>query len=132
MQHLLGTHHQSGEVKIPLGLTGYVGAVDVAELALEALVDDLVLLGWSHRRCILFWICVDELEEGGKRTAKLETESAPMAEVVDPSHFFSEVGLDKVFGVQGVVGGGHRILQTVTGGRACRSKPALVSTRLAK
>jgi hypothetical protein len=123
MQHLLCTHHQSGEVKIPLGLTGYVGAVDVAELALEALVDDLVLLRWSHRGRILFWICVDELEEGGERTTKLETESAPVAQVVDPSHLFSEVGLDKVLGVQGVVGGGHRILQTVTGGWPAEASP---------
>ena len=42
--HRVGAQHQAGEVERPLVQVGDVRAVDVAELALEALVDDLVLL----------------------------------------------------------------------------------------
>ena len=100
--------HQPGEVQLPLVLPGDVRAVHVAELALEALVDDLVLLGRRHLGRVLVVVLVDEVEQRGERRAELEAQPAAVAQVVDPVHLLAEVGLVEVAGVEGVVGGGHR------------------------
>ena len=42
-----------------------VRALDVADLAFEALVDDLVLLGLRELRRVLVLVVVDEPSEGG-------------------------------------------------------------------
>src|ERR687897_700580 len=59
VQYLLGSEHEPGEVELPFVLTRDVGAVDVAELAVEALVDDLALLGPGELGGVLVVVPVD-------------------------------------------------------------------------
>jgi hypothetical protein len=105
--HLLGAEHEAGEVEVPLALARHVGAVDVAELAVEALVDHLVLLGAGEPGRVLVVVAVDGLEERGERVAELEAEPAAVAQVVDPGELLAEVGVVEVPRVERVVGGRH-------------------------
>ena len=91
---------------------GDVGAVDVAELALEALVDDLVLLGAGEPAGVLVVVAVDQLEQRRERGAELEAQPAAVAQVVHAGELLPEVGVVEVLGVVGVVGGRH--IQLVT------------------
>jgi hypothetical protein len=84
-----------------------VRAVDVAELALEALVDDPVLLRWREPARILVVVAVDHLEQRRERGAELEAQPAAVAQVVDPRQLAADVGLVDVEGVMRVVGGRH-------------------------
>jgi hypothetical protein len=81
-----------------------VGAVDVAELALEAFVDDLVLFGDRQLSRVLVVVLVDELEERRERRAVLETQTTTVAEVVDTRQLFPNVGLVEVLRMVRVVG----------------------------
>jgi hypothetical protein len=85
----------------------YVGAVDVAQLALEALVDHLILLRWCQPAGILVGVTVDELEQRRKRCTELEAQPAPVAQVVDTCQFPPDIGLVEVLRVFGVVCGRH-------------------------
>ncbi len=80
-----------------------VRAVDVAQLALEALVDDLVLLGGCQSAGVLIVVTVDHLEKRRERGAELEAQPAALAQVVDPGQFVADVGFVEVLRVLGVV-----------------------------
>ena len=82
---------------------GDVGAVDVAELALEALVDDLVLLDGREPAGVLVLVLVDVREERGEGGAELEAETAPVAQVVDAGELLADVCLVQVLRVLRVV-----------------------------
>ena len=84
-----------------------VRTVDVAELALEALVDDLVLLRWGHPAGVLVVVLVDVGEERRERRAELEAELASVTQVVHPGELPANVGLVEVHRVMGVVRRGH-------------------------
>ena len=101
---------------------GDVRAVDVAELAVEALVDDLVLLAGGEPGRVLVVVRVDEREQRRERRAELEAEPAAVAEVVDPGQLAAEVGLVEVLRVERVVGGGHR-RASLLDGQAGRAEP---------
>ncbi len=82
--HRVGAQHQPREVEVPLVQLGDVRTVDVAELALEALVDDLVLFGRGESAGVLVVVLVDHLEQRRERRAELEAEPTAVAQVVDP------------------------------------------------
>ena len=107
-----GSQHQPREVQVPLALPRGVRAVDVAELALEALVDDAVLLGAGQPAGVLVVVAVDQLEQAGERGAEPDAQPAPVAQVEHARELLPEVGVVEVLGVVGVVGGRH--IQLVT------------------
>ena len=90
-----------GKSSVPLVLARHVRAVDVAELALEALVDDLVLLGRRQPAAVLVVVAVDQLEQRRERRAELEAQPAAVTQVVDPRQLLAEVGLVEVRGWNG-------------------------------
>ena len=101
-----GPHHQPGEVELPL-VRRHVGALHVAELALVALVDHLVLLGGGQRRRVPV-VGVDEVEQRRERRAQVEAQPAAVAQVEDRGR--SRPGGRpgrSTFGIGRVVGGGH-------------------------
>jgi hypothetical protein len=59
-----------------------VRAVDVAKLALEAFVCDVVLLSGRHLARVLIIVLVDVIKQCWKRRTKLETQTTAMAQVV--------------------------------------------------
>ena len=93
-----------GKSMRPLVLAGGVRAVDVAELALEALVDDLVLLGRRQPAGVLVVVPIDHLEQRRERRAELEAQPAAVAQVEDAGQLAADVGLVEVLRVLGVVG----------------------------
>src|SRR5262245_36952905 len=64
-----------------------VGAVGVAELAGEAEVDDLALLGGDERRAVAVVMLIDGVEQAGERRAEIVAAPAAGADVVDPLRF---------------------------------------------
>ena len=86
---------------------GDVGALDVAELALEALVDDLILLRPGEPAGVLVVVAVDEFEQRRERAAELRAQTAPVADVEDPCQLLADVRVVEVLGVMGVVGDRH-------------------------
>ena len=86
---------------------GDVRAVDVAELALEALVDDLVLLRRRHPAGVLIVVSVDHLEQRREGRAELEAQTASVAQVVDPRQFLADIGFVRVERMLRVVCGRH-------------------------
>jgi hypothetical protein len=106
-----------------------VGALDVADLALEALVDDLVLLGLRELGRIAV-VAVDELEQRRERRAQVEAEATAVTEVVDPGQLVAQVTLVELLRVLRVVRGGHEAPGTASGGpgpaRAGRARPPRV------
>ena len=107
MLDLFGPQHQSREVDGPLVLIGHVRAVDVAELAVEAEVDDLVLLGGREPGRVLIVVPIDHLEQRRERVAELEAQPAAVTEVVDAGELLAEVTLVHVPRVERVVGRRH-------------------------
>ena len=80
-----GPQHQPREVDRQLAPAGDVGTVEVAELALEALVDHLVLLGPGQAgRSSAAVVAVDEPEQRRERAAEVGAQAAPVAHVEDP------------------------------------------------
>src|SRR3546814_5277710 len=104
---VLGPQHQAEEVELPLVLTRDVRAVHGAELAVEALVDDLVLLRGGELGRVLVVVVVDRREHRWERRAELEAQPAAVAQVVDPDHLLAQVRLVEVPRVERVLGGGH-------------------------
>ena len=100
---LLGAQHEAGEVEVPLALARDVRAVHVAELAVEAFVDDLVLLGRAHATGVLVVVPVDVVEERRERRAELEAQATAVAQVVDPGQLLAHVDLVEVLRVERVV-----------------------------
>ena len=108
LTHRVGAQHEARKIERPFVLSGNVGTVDVAELALEAFVDDLVLLGDRELARILIVVLVDKLEEGWKRRAVLEAQATPVAQVVNTRQFLAYVGLVEILRMFRVVGDRHR------------------------
>ena len=106
LAHRVHPAHEAREVELPL-VRGHVGALHVAELALVALVDDLVALGVGQLRDVAV-VLVDEAEQRRERGAQVEAEPAPVAQVEDPVELLAERGRVEVLGIGGVVRGGHR------------------------
>jgi hypothetical protein len=88
-------------------LVRHVGAVDVAELAVEAEIDDLVLLRRREPGRVLIVVLVDHLEQRRERVAELEAQPAAVTEVVDAGELLPEITLVHVPRVQRVVRGRH-------------------------
>ena len=105
--HRVGAQHQAWEVEIPLVQPGDVRTVDIAKLAIEALVDDLILLGRCQATCILIVVLVDHLEQRRKCGAELEAETTAVAQVVDPRQLFACVCLIEVLRILRIVNGSH-------------------------
>ena len=133
--HGVGTQHQAREVEVPLVQLGNVRAVDVAELALEALVDDLVLLGRCQASGVLVVVFVDHLEQRRERGAELETETTSVTQVVDPGQFLANIRLVEVDGILRVIRRCHelprsRVLRSVRWGRHGGGRRATPSHRV--
>ena len=86
---------------------GRVRAVDVAELAVEAEIDDLVLLVRREPRRVLIVVTIDHLEQRRERVAELEAQPAAVTEVVDAGELLAEITLVDVPRVERVVDGRH-------------------------
>ena len=84
-----------------------VRAVDIAKLALEAFVCDVVLLRRGHLARVLIVVLVDVIKQCCKLLTKLETQTASMAQVVHALQFLAGVGLIKIELVMGIVNSGH-------------------------
>ena len=113
--HRLGSQHQAREVELPLVQLGDVRAVDVAQLALETLVDDTVLLGGREAPGVLVIVGVDHLEQGRERGAEFEAQATAVTQVVDPCQFIADVCLVEILGMLRVVGSGHDSLGCCVG-----------------
>ena len=105
--HLVGTQHESRKVERPFVLSRDVRTVHVAEFALKAFVDDLVLLSGCESAGVLIIMLIDHLEQRRKRRAELETQPTPMAQVVHPGEFAANVCFVEIVRVVRVIGDGH-------------------------
>jgi hypothetical protein len=61
--HGVGTQHKAREIQCPFVQAWDVRAVDVAKLALEAFVCDVVLLSGRHLARVLIIVLVDVVEQ---------------------------------------------------------------------
>src|SRR3954465_2976581 len=100
-----------------------VGALDVADLALEALVDDLVLLALGELGRVLVLVPVDEVEQRREAGAQVPAQPAPVTQVVDPGELVTQVGLVEVLRVPGVVRHRHGGLLDVWAGTTTPPDP---------
>ena len=66
MTHRFGAQHETGEVECPFVQFRNVRAVHVTQLALEAFVDNLILLGNRESAGILIVVLVDVGEKCGE------------------------------------------------------------------
>ena len=107
MLHRIGTQHESREIKLPLVQLRDIWAVDVAEFALEALVDDLVLLSRGHSARVAVVVPIDHLEQRRERRAKLEAQPAAMTQVIDARQFPANVSFVEIERMLGVVRDRH-------------------------
>src|SRR5690606_17473875 len=73
------------------------------ELALEALVDDLVLLRRREPAGVLVVEAVDEREQRRERRAELEAESTTVTQVVDTRELLTHIGFVQGLGMMRVV-----------------------------
>ena len=115
--HRLRAQHQPREVELPL-VGRDVRALHVAELALVALVDHLVLLRLRHRRRVAA-VLVDEVEQRREQRAQVPAESAAVAEVVDAGELLAQIGFVAVCRVPRVVDDGQ-----LTSSRPLVKRPA--------
>lgn len=100
----LGAEEEFGKVELELvAFAGGIGAVDVAELALEAFVDD-AFCGFGFEGADVAFGGVDGVEERGKRRAKLETETTSVTEFKRAGEFFLEGVFIPKEGFVGVIG----------------------------
>ena len=88
---------------------GNIGAVDVAEFALEAFINNLILLCWSQATRILIVVSIDIGKQSRKRCAVLKAQTTPVAEVVHARELFTQVGLIEVVRMIWIVSNGHVI-----------------------
>jgi hypothetical protein len=86
-----------------------VRAIDVAQLALETFVGNVVLLRRRHLARILIVMLIDVVEKRWKRWAELETQTTAMTKVVDTLKLVASVGLVEVQRMVGVVDGCQRL-----------------------
>src|SRR5258706_371000 len=109
--HRVGSQHEPREVDVPVTLPGDIRAVHVAELALEALVVDLVLLGLGQiggpMVVTVVVVAVDSGEERREGAAELGAQLAAVAKVEDPGELLTNRGLVEVPRVFRVVRRGH-------------------------
>ena len=130
LAHRVDPAHQPWEVELPL-VRWHVGALHVAELALVALVDDLIPFRIGQRRGVPV-VGVDEPEHRGERRAQVEAQPAPVAQVEDAVDLVSERGRVEVLGISGVVRGGHRGRPSYeTDSSPCVNRPACDFSALA-
>jgi hypothetical protein len=93
-----------GEVELELvAVAGGVGALDLAQLALEALVHDPVLVGAGQAGDVAVVLVVDEVEQAGERVAVLEAHAAAVADLEHADDLLVEGVLVPIDGVVGVV-----------------------------
>ncbi len=88
-----------------VALAGRVGALHLAELALEAVVHDPVALILREGAHIALVLVVDEAEEAREGVAVLEAHAAAVADLEGPLHFLLEQALVPVAGVRRIVDG---------------------------
>ena len=90
-----------------------VRAIDGTQFALETFVNALILLSRSQATSVLIIVTIDVVKQRGKRRTEFETQTATMAEVVDPSEFISNVLFIKVLRMLRVVCDRHGVLNLV-------------------
>lgn len=88
-------------------LTGDIRAVDVTQFALEALIDDVILLERRHPACVEVDMTIDVAKEGRERWAELDAPTTAVARVEHTSELHTSVGLVEVHRMMWIVGNGH-------------------------
>src|SRR5512134_4163116 len=78
-----------GEVELIL-MGGRVRAVIETELAVVALVDDLMMIG-RGQFCDVAFVPVDAVQKRIERGAEIETAAAPVADFIDPERFLVQL-----------------------------------------
>ena len=107
LAHRIDAQHEARKVERPFVQTRDVGTIDVAQLALEAFVDDLVLLGDGELAGVLIVVLIDEFEESRERRAVLEAQTAAVAQVVHTRELGPNIGLVEVVRMVRVVRDRH-------------------------
>src|SRR4029450_5483538 len=110
---LLGfcARHQPGKVNGPLVIAGSVRTLDVAKLALETKIDDVVyvfgleLLGFDLGILLVCTVGVDGVEKFRKATAVSHAQTAVGTDAKDAFGFRSQILLVVITGIGRVIGG---------------------------
>ena len=105
--HRIGPQHQAREVDVALVERRRVGAVDDAALAVEALVDHLVLIGRRHASGIVVGVAIDHLEQRRERRAQRDALLAPVTDLEHAAELGAHRGLVDVDRFGGVVDARH-------------------------
>ena len=104
MPNRVVTVNQLGEIDLELvPVTWRVGALHLAQLALEAGIHDPLGIERRHFTDIAVVLVVDRREEDRKRVAVLEAHAAAMADLEDALELFAERAFVPVLVFTGVV-----------------------------
>ena len=111
--HGVCAKHEAREIECPFVKFWNVRAHHVTQLALEAFVNNVILLSRSHLPCILIVVHVDIREQCWERRAKLKAQTTAMTQVVHALEFFTSVCLVEIQRVMRIVDSGHVLISFV-------------------
>ena len=107
MAHRISAQHQTRKIKFPFTLSRNIRAVDITQFALEALVNDLVLLSRRQTASILIFVLINEVKKRRKRRTELEAQTTTVTEIVNTSEFIAYVFLIEILRMLGIVRNRH-------------------------